>query len=138
MAFTTINDIATSIGKRYNIKLSLNFPEGRKIADFQSYGTENVGIVFQRDGKKFPIPREMIKSKVIEILGQAQVEDAYMYEGKEGLRVLLDNIRLDILPASLHVWGKFDKPVMKFCDWLLPNCYGLKPGVAGALSETNS
>jgi hypothetical protein len=138
MAFTTINEIATSIGKRYNIKLSLNFPEKKKIEDFESYGTENISIIFQRNSKKFPIPREMIKSKVAEILGKAQVEDAYMYEGKEGLRVLLENIRLDILPASLHVWGKFDKPVRNFCEWLLTNCYELKPGVDGALSETNS
>lgn len=136
MAFTTINEIATKVGKRYNIKLSLNFPEREKIGDFESYGTENIGMVFQRDSKKFPIGRELIKSKAIEILGNPQVEDAYMYEGKEGVRVLLDGIRLDILPASLHIWGKFDKNVTRFCDWLLLNCYEL--GVDGALSETNS
>jgi hypothetical protein len=138
MAFTTLNEIATSIGKKYNIRLSLNFPERNKIEDFQSYGTENIGIVFQRNSKEFPIPREMIKSKATEILSKAQVEEAYMYEGKEGLRVLVDDIRLDILPASLHVWGKFDKPVMDFCDWLLPNCYEIRPGVDVASSETNS
>jgi hypothetical protein len=138
LAFTTINDIATNVGKRYNIRLSLNFPEKGKIEDFESYGKENIGMVFQRDSKRFPIARELIKSKAVEILGTLQVEDAYMYEGKEGVRVLLDNIRLDILPASFHVWGKFDKNVTKFCDWLLTDCYELKPGVDGALSETNS
>ncbi len=138
LAFTTINDIATNVGKRYNIRLSLNFPEKGKIEDFESYGKENIGMVFQRDSKRFPIARELIKSKAVEILGDPKVEDAYMYEGKEGLRVLLDNIRLDILPASLHVWGKFDKNVTKFCDWLLTDCYELRPGVDGALSETNS
>ncbi len=138
MAFTTINDISVNVGKRYNIKFSLNFPEKGKIEDFESYGTENIGMVFQRDNKKFQIDRELIKSKAIEILCNPRVEDAYMYEGKEGVRVLLDNIRLDILPASLHIWGKFDKNVTKFCDWLLLNCYELKPGVDGALSETNS
>ena len=138
MAFTTLNEIATGVGKRFNIKLSLNFPERGKIEDFESYGTENIGMIFQRDNKKFPIERGLIKSKAIEIFGNPQVEDAYMYEGKEGTRVLLDNIRLDILPASLHIWGKFDSDVTRFCDWLLPNCYGVKPGVDGALSETNS
>jgi hypothetical protein len=53
MAFTTINEIATNVGKRYNIKLSLNFPERGKIEDFKSYGTENIGMVFQRDSKRF-------------------------------------------------------------------------------------
>jgi hypothetical protein len=138
MAFTTINDIATNVGKRYNVTLSLNFPERGKIEDFESYGTENIGMVFQRDSKKFPINSGLIKSKALEILVNPQVQDAYMYEGKEGVRVLLDNIRLDILPASLHVWGKFDKKVIEFCNWLLENCYELKPGVDGALSETNS
>jgi hypothetical protein len=138
MAFTTINEIATNVGKRHKIKLSLNFPERGKIEDSESYGTENIGMVFQRDNKKFLIEREMIKSKAIEILGNPQVEDAYMYEGKEGVRILLNRIRLDILPASLHVWGKFDENVTKFCDWLLPNCYELKPGADGALSETSS
>jgi len=138
MAFTTINEIATKTGNRYQIKLSLNFPERGKIEDFDSYGKENIGMVFQRDSKKFPIERKLIKSKAIEILDNPQVEDAYMYEGKEGVRVLLDRIRLDILPASLHIWGKFDESVTKFCDWLLPNCYEVKPGVDGALTETNS
>ena len=138
MAFTTINEIATKTGNRYQIKLSLNFPERGKIEDFDSYGKENIGMVFQRDSKKFPIERKLIQSKAIEILGNPQVEDAYMYEGKEGVRVVLDRIRLDILPASLHIWGKFDDNVTKFCDWLLPNCYEVKPEVDGALTETNS
>jgi len=138
MAFTTINEIATKLGNRYDIRLSLNFPERGKIEDFDSYGTENIGIVFQRDSKKFPIERKLIRTKAIEVLENPQVEDAYMYEGKEGVRILLDKIRLDILPASLHIWGKFDHSVIKFCDWLLPNCYEVKPGVDGALTETNS
>jgi len=138
LAFTTINEITANVGKRYNIKLSLNFPERGKIDDFESYGTENIGIVFQRDSKKFPIERKLIRTKAIEVLENPQVEDAYMYEGKEGVRILLDKIRLDILPASLHIWGKFDHSVIKFCDWLLPNCYEVKPGVDGALTETNS
>lgn len=138
MAFTAINDIATSVGKKYNIRLSLNFPQRNKIEDFESYGTENIGIVFQRDGKKFSISREIIKSKANETLSNPQVEDAYMYEGKEGVRIMLDSIRLDILPASLYVWGKFDKAVIEFCDWLLVECYELKPGVSGALSDTSS
>lgn len=138
MAFTTINEIASKIGQKHGIVLSLNFPQRGKIEDFESYGTENLGMVFHRNSRNFPISRDLIKSKASEILENSQINDAYMYEGKEGVRVVLDNIRLDVLPASLHVWGKFDKKTAEFCDWLLINCYQLRPGVDGALSETNS
>ena len=138
LAFTTINDIAINIGKKYNIKLSLNFPERGKIEDYESYGTENIGFVFQRDSKAFPISRELIKSKASEILGRAQIQDAYMYEGKEGVRVIDEGYRLDILPASLHIWGKINDKIKNFGDWLLENCYEVKPGVDGAFNETNS
>lgn len=138
LAFTTINEIATRIGKKYNIKISLNFPERGKIEDYESYGTENIGFVFQRDSKSFPIPRESIKSKASEILQSVQIQDAYMYEGKEGVRITYNNYRIDILPASLHVWGKINDNIRNFCDWLLENCYEVKPGVDGAFSETSS
>jgi hypothetical protein len=138
LAFTTINEISSKVGKRYNIIISLNFPERGKIQDFQSYGTENIGMIIDRFRKTFPIKRELIKTRASEILGNVEIHDAYMYEGKEGVRVVLGSVRLDILPASLHVWGKFDGKVTEFCDWLLANCYQLKPGVSGAESEVSS
>lgn len=138
MAFTIINEIASKVGRDHEISLSLNFPERGKIEDFESYGSENIGIVFYRDSKKFAISREVIKSKAIEMLDDVQVQDAYMYEGKEGVRVLTGGVRLDILPASLHIWGRFDEKITKFCDWLLSDCYQLRPGVDGALSDVNS
>ena len=138
MAFTAINDVASRTGKRHGVVLSLNFPQRGKIEEFESYGMENIGIVFHRDSRKFPIPRDGIKSKAREIMGNPEISDAYMYEGKEGLRILHGEIRLDILPASLHVWGRFDEKTAEFCDWLLVSCYQLKPGVDGALSDTSS
>jgi hypothetical protein len=138
LAFTTINEISTKVGKKYNLVISINFPERGKIEDFESYGTENIGMVIDRFRNIFPIQRELIKSKASEIFGYVQIQDAYMYEGKEGVRVVLDSGRLDILPASLHVWGKFDSKIIEFCDWLLVNCYQFKPGVKGAESEVSS
>src|SRR5574337_563367 len=128
MAFTTINEIASKVGKKHDIVVSLNFPQRGKIEDFESHGTENVGMVFDRNSRNFPIPRELIKSKAVEMLDSPEVHDAYMDEGKEGVRISSEKIRLDILPASLHVWGKFDKKISEFCDWLLVNCYQLKSG----------
>ena len=138
LAFTTINEISTKVGKKYNLLLSINFPERGKIEDFESYGTENIGMVIDRFRKTFPIQRELIKLKASEIFVNIQIQDAYMYEGKEGVKVILDSGRLDVLPASLHVWGKFDRKIIEFCDWLLANCYQLKPGVKGAESEVSS
>lgn len=122
-AFTTINEIASRVGSKYGLTLSLNFPQRGKIDDFEAYGTENLGMVFSRNSRRFPIPRDIIKSKASEILENPQVADAYMYEGKEGVRVTAGQTRLDILPSSLHIWGKFDPKTSKFCDWLLENCY---------------
>ena len=138
LAFTTINEIATEVGKKYRIKITLNFPERGKIEDYESYGTENIGFVFQRDPKSFPVSRDAIKSKATEFLQNPQIQDAYMYEGKEGVRVMEQNYRLDILPASLHIWGKIDDNIKNFCNWLLENCYEVKPGVDGAFSEPSS
>lgn len=138
LAFTTINEIATNIGKKYNVKVSLNFPERGKIDDYEAYGTENIGFVFERNSRAFSISREVIKSRASKILDNASIQDAYMYEGKEGVRIVHDNYRLDILPASLHVWGKINDEIRNFCDWLLENCYEVKPGVEGAFNETSS
>ena len=76
--------------------------------------------------KNFPINREIIKSKAKELLGKVETNDAYMYEGKEGVKVFLDSGRIDILPHSLHVWCKFSDKVTKFCDWLLVEVYQVK------------
>lgn len=138
LAFTTINEIANNIGKNYNIKVSLNFPERGKIEDYEAYGTENIGFVFERNSRTFSISRDVIKLKASKILGNVDIQDAYMYEGKEGVRVVNDNYRIDILPASLHIWGKINNEITSFCDWLLENCYEVKPGVEGAFNETNS
>ena len=42
------------------------------------------------------------------------------------------------MPASLHIWGKISDKIRNFGDWLLENCYEVKPGVEGAFNETNS
>lgn len=138
VAFTTMNEIATRVGKKYKMSLLLNFPQIGKIEDYESYGTQDISMIIDMTRKVFPIKREMIKSKAKEVFGDIKVEDAYMYEGKEGVKVFLESGRIDILPHSLHVWCKFNSKVTEFCDWLLNNCYQLDPGVSGARSEVNS
>jgi len=126
-AFAQINQIASSVSAKYGVILQLHFPDSRKITDTNSYGTENLSIVVDPQRKRFPIPRDSIKERAREFLGEVETKDAYMYEGKEGAKVFLQNGRIDILPGSLHIWCQIDNNIRKFVDWLLIYCYGVKP-----------
>jgi len=126
MAYTKITEIGSGVGKKFNIKLLVNFPHEGKIEDFDSYGTQDLSLIIDMTKTNFPINRDMIKSKAKEIFGDVKVADAYMYEGKEGVKVFLDNGRIDILPHSLHIWCKFTDKVTEFCNWLLIQVYQLK------------
>jgi len=126
IAYKRITDIGFEVGEKYNIKLIVNFPHRGKIDDFDSYGTQDLSIIVDKSKTNFPIERSIIKSKAKELFGDVKVEDAYMYEGKEGVKVFFDKGRIDILPHSLHIWCKFSEKVTEYCDWLLVNVYQLK------------
>jgi len=126
LAYTKITELGYQVGKKYNVKLIVNFPERGKIDDFDSYGKQDLSIIVDQTKKNFPIERSIIKSKAKELFGDVQIQDAYMYEGKEGVKVFFENGRIDILPHSLHVWCKFSEKVTEFCDWLFVNVYQLK------------
>jgi hypothetical protein len=123
MAYTRITEIGIGVGKKYNIQLLVNFPHENKINEFDYYGKRDLSIIIDRQKKNFPIERQTIKEKAKEIFGNAQIDDAYMYEGKEGVRVTFDGGRIDILPHSLHIWCMFDDKVSSYCDWLLSKVY---------------
>lgn len=126
MAYTKITEVGFEVGRKYGVKLVVNFPERGKINDFDSYGKQDLSIIVDQTKTNFPIERSIIKSKAKEIFGDVKVEDAYMYEGKEGVKIFFENGRIDILPHSLHVWCKFSDKVSDFCDWLFENVYKLK------------
>ena len=126
MAYTRIVEIGKEVGKKYNIKLIVNFPKQGRIDEFEKYGKRDLSLIVDYDKKRFPIDREIIKQKATEILGDVKTEDAYMYENKEGVRVFTDNWKIDILPHSIHVWTDFDDKVTEFCNWLTENAYEIK------------
>ena len=126
MAYARIVEIGKEVGKKYNIKLIVNFPKEGRIDEFDMYGRRDLSLIIDYDRKRFPIDRELIKQKAKEILGDIQTEDAYMYEDKEGVRVFTDNWKIDILPHSLHIWTEFNENVTAFCDWLMENVYQMK------------
>ena len=86
------------------------------------------------DDKTYIDAKTNFQEKAQEIFGEVETEDAYMYEGKEGVKVFLGPAneagrkedRIDILPHSLHVWYEFTDKVTEFCDWLLENVYLMK------------
>jgi hypothetical protein len=125
-AYAELNQIAYMVGTKYGIQLQFHFPDTRKINDVDSYGNENLSIVVDKHKKQFPIPRDSIKEKAKAILGEVETKDAYMYEGKEGLKIFLNEGRLDILPGSIHLWCRIDENVKKFVDWLMLECYKVK------------
>ncbi|NMJ87036.1 MAG: hypothetical protein EX285_04250 [Thaumarchaeota archaeon] len=126
-AFTRINQLAHSVSAKYGVVLQLHFLDPKKITDTNSYGNENLSILVDPKRKQFSIPRDSIKEKANEFLDQVEIKDAYMYEGKEGVKVFLQNGRIDILPGSIHIWCQIDGNVMKFIDWLFTYCYDIKP-----------
>ncbi len=123
MAYTRITEIGLDVGKKYKVQLLVNFPHEGKINEFDLYGKRDLSIIIDMQKKNFPIPRQTIKDTAARIFGSAQIDDAYMYEGKEGVRVTFDGGRIDVLPHSLHIWCFFDEKVNEFCNWLLENVY---------------
>nr|WP_278975578.1 hypothetical protein [Nitrosopumilus sp.] len=126
LGYARIVEIGKEVGKKYNIKLIVNFPKKGMIDEFDMYGKRDLSLIVNYDLKRFPIDREIIKQKAKEILGDVQTEDAYMYENKEGVRVFTDNWKIDILPHSVHVWTEFNENVTAFCNWLMENAYKMK------------
>lgn len=123
MAYTRITEIGLDVGKKYKVQLLVNFPHEGKINEFDLYGKRDLSIIIDMQKKNFPIPRQTIKDTAARIFVSAQIDDAYMYEGKEGVRVTFDGGRIDVLPHSLHIWCFFDDKVNEFCNWLLENVY---------------
>lgn len=126
MGYTRIVEIGKEVGKKYNIKLVVNFPKEGRIEEYEMYGKRDLSLIVDYERKRFPINRELIKEKAKEILGDVQTQDAYMYENKEGVRVFTENWKIDILPHSVHIWTEFTENVTTFCDWLMENAYQMK------------
>ena len=126
MGYTRIVEIGKEVGKKYKIKLIVNFPKEGRIEEFEMYGKRDLSLIVDYERKRFPIDREIIKEKAAEMLGDVQTQDAYMYENKEGVRVFTKNWKIDILPHSVHIWTEFDEKVTAFCNWLMENAYQMK------------
>jgi hypothetical protein len=61
--------------------------------------------------------------KALELMGNIKAQDAYMYEGKEGVKIIFEKGRIEVLPGSCHFWCKIDERVKCYGDWLMSNVY---------------
>ena len=118
-----ITELGKEVGKKYNMKLIVNFPQEGKIDEFDKYGKRDLSLIMDLQKTNFPIERSIIKQKAEDLFPYARTEDAYMYEDKEGVKVFLKDGRIDILPHSLHIWCDFTEKVTEYCDWLLADVY---------------
>lgn len=124
MAYHKVNELAKFVGSHYSVDLQLHFPIPQKISDLDSYGTENISIVVDKFRRTFPVPRETVKQKAVELIGdEAKPQDAYTYEGKEGVKVVMSKGSIEVLPGSVHFWCKVDTRVRSYGDWLIENIY---------------
>ncbi len=135
IAYSRITEIGRDAGRRYGVDLIVNFPHEGKIDEFDMYGRRDLSIILDRTKTRFPIGRDTIKQKAREVLGGVRAEDAYMYEGKEGVKIFFEDGRIDILPHSIHIWCEFTARVTEFCNWVMSEVYllGREPqgGTAG-------
>lgn len=125
IAYQKVNELAQFVGSHYSVNLQLHFPIPGKISDLDSYGTENISIVVDKFRRLFPVPRELVKQKAVELIGNdAKSKDAYTYEGKEGAKVMLmPEGSIEVLPGSIHFWCKIDGRIRSYGDWMIENVY---------------
>ena len=132
LLYQKLAELVSFTGSRHNVILQLHFPNPEKLKDIHSYGSENISVVVDKFKKKFLISKETISDNALGFLGrEVRVLDAYAYEGKEGLRVISEKGRIEILPGSFHVWCKIDRNEIAFFDWMMRNNY-YPPGELGA------
>ncbi|VFJ12830.1 hypothetical protein [Candidatus Nitrosocosmicus franklandus] len=137
LVYYKLNELSKFVGSRYDVDLEIHFPTQKKIYDIDNYGTENLSIIIDKFRKAFPISRSSIKEEANKTFGSnIVVVDAYMYEGKEGVRIKFPNTgngggggneapssRIEILPGSFHLWTSLDDKIVQFCNWLMLNVY---------------
>ena len=68
LGYNRIVEIGKEVGKRYNIKLIINFPKEGRIEEYEMYGKRDLSLIVDYERKRFPMDREIIKQKAIEML----------------------------------------------------------------------
>lgn len=125
IAYQKVNELAQFVGSRYSVDLQLHFPIPGRISDLDSYGTENISLVVDKFRRVFPVSRQIVKQKAVELIGNdTKAKDAYTYEGKEGAKIMImPKGSIEVLPGSIHFWCKIDMRIRSYGDWMIENVY---------------
>src|SRR5215203_783447 len=102
--------------------LKMNFNTNRNF--FVKYSKSNPNMIYSKinDIAQFVGSRYGIDLKLhFPDPSKIYVLDSYMYEGKEGVRILFNKGRLELLPGSIHIWSQIDKDVENYVNWILTN-----------------
>ena len=128
-AYRQLCEICAFVSARHSVTLEIHFPKRDRILDIDGYGTENVTVIIDKFRRQFPIPRDKIKQVAVEVLGPTTTsQDAYMYEGKQGVRIIMEQGRIEVLPGSIHFWCRLEDNVLRFGDWMIANVYSNQKG----------
>ena len=67
LGYNRIVDIGKEVGKRYNIKLIINFPKEGRIEEYEMYGNRALSLIVDYERKRFPMDRDIIKQKEVTV-----------------------------------------------------------------------
>ena len=109
LAYQKVNELAVFTGSRYGVDLQLHFPVAGKISDVDAYGMENVGIVIDKFRRTFPVRREIVKQKAVE-LPLAELRQLAIPRIGAGSRMT----RHAAIPGAMFIFGRHSRTCMLF------------------------
>lgn len=122
--FAAINRIASTVAEKYGVFIQVNFPPGRSI-QVENVGHRDLSILVRKERQKLEGTTLEELKRALQLLNPVSYDSAGF--GYEGLRVRLDEGRIDVLPGGVHLWCRISPEVLSFLDWLFQHSYGLKP-----------
>ncbi len=109
-----LNKIASDVGFRRSIAISINFPEQENMQEVIG-GERNVSIIVDPHRKVFAPPMDMVKQQALRTFKDAKIED---FQNAEGFHVIFSKGRISVFPGSVHIWCN-TKDAENFVEYLL-------------------
>lgn len=113
-----INYIASLVGEKHSLGLSVNFPEQERMEE-TIRGERNVSLIVDPTRKGFKVPPEEIKKAALRAFRGARIED---FSHGEGFHVVWAGGRISLFPGSMHMWCDA-REAEAFLDWLMKEGY---------------
>jgi len=115
---TELNYLASLVGKRHSMGMSINFPE-RDFMDEVIRGERNIIIVTHPFRNAFLENSPKVREKAASFFPNSRVKS---FDNGEGFHILFDGGKVSMFPGSLHLWCNVNK-AEKFLEWAMENVY---------------